>query len=258
MFGAYELTADLERDKRLALASVVALVVLGAMLAATLVLSARPPPLAKEKSIDVAFRPPPPPPPPAKIENPPPPPPKKVAIPKPPPPVVVEAPVAPPVPVPAAAAMVAPKEIPKTAAPESTVAVAAIQVAVGGQGDGTGTAIGGPRTDEESVAPVEVKAGATGPVNLPEEAEPPEPDEENAAPEYPEAARATGQEARVVLKVVVEKSGTIGRIQVLKGEEPFVSSALAAVKSWRFTPATLDGQPIAVFLTIPVKFSLRE
>jgi outer membrane biosynthesis protein TonB len=30
------------------------------------------------------------------------------------------------------------------------------------------------------------------------------------------------------------------------------------VKTWKFTPAKLDGQPIAVYQTIPLKFSLRE
>jgi protein TonB len=260
MFSAYELTQDADRDKRLVGASLAAVAVLAVAIAGTFVLSIQPPKMLKEKSVDVAFRPPPPPPPPAKIENPPPPPPaKKVTLPKPVAP-VVDVPVAAPAAPPAAAAMIAPKEAPKQAAPESDKAVAAINVAVGGTGDGTGTAVGGPiaPSDDDTPAPVEVKAGATGPVNLPEEADPPEPDEDNAAPEYPEAARATGQEARVVLKVVVEKTGRVGRIQVLKGEEPFIAAAIAAVKTWKFTPAMLDGQPIAIFLTVPVKFSLRE
>ncbi|MBE2254437.1 MAG: TonB family protein [Myxococcus sp.] len=165
-----------------------------------------------------------------------------------------------PVAAPAAAPMVAPTEAPKVAPKTADTPVAAIALAVGGTGDGAGAAVGGPiaRSEDDSPAPVEVKAAGGGPVNLPEEAEPPEPDEGNPAPEYPEGARATGQEARVVLKVVVEKSGAVGRVQVLKGEEPFVAAAIAAVKAWRFSPATLDDQPIAVFLTIPVKFSLRE
>ena len=259
--AASRLQIDPEREKRLVVAALAAVAVMASVITATAVLSSRATSVEKEKTVDVAFRPPPPPPPPAKIDNPPPPPPaaRKVMAPKP-PPVAVEVPVPVAAPVSAAAAMVAPKEVPKVAAPESTTAVAAIAVAVGGTGTGTGTAVGGPiaRSEDDSPAPVEVKAAGGGPVNIPEEADPPEPDENNAAPEYPEVARTTGQEARVVLKVVVEKTGVIGRIQVLKGEEPFVAAAIAAVKSWRFTPAMLDAQPIAVFLTIPVKFSLRE
>ncbi len=259
--AASRLSLDPEREKRLMVAALAAIAVLAGFITVTAVLGSRAASVEKEKTVDVAFRPPPPPPPPAKIDNPPPPPPvvKKVSAPKP-PPVAIEVPVPVAAPAPAAAAMVAPKEVPKVAPPESTTAVAAIAVAVGGTGNGTGTAVGGPiaPSEDDSPAPVEVKAAGGGPVNIPEEADPPEPDENNPAPEYPEAARTTGQEARVVLKVVVEKTGAVGRIQVLKGEEPFVAAAIAAVKAWRFTPAMLDGQSIAVFLTIPVKFSLRE
>lgn len=258
--AASHLTLDPARDKRLAVAALASSAVVAGVIGVTAVLGAHYNP-TQAKSVDVSFRPPPPPPPPAKIEHQPPPPPKKVAAPKP-PPKPVEAPVvaAPAPTTPAAAAMVAPKEAPKGPPPEAATPVAAIAVAVGGTGDGTGAAVGGAATpsDDDSPAPVEVKAAASGPVNLPEEADPPEPDENNAAPEYPEVARTTGQEARVVLKVVVEKDGSVGRVQVLKGEEPFVAAAIAAVKGWRFSPAQLDGQPIAVFLTIPVKFSLRE
>ncbi|MEW5741973.1 MAG: energy transducer TonB, partial [Myxococcota bacterium] len=175
-----------------------------------------------------------------------------------PPPVVEPPPLAAPAPAPAAAAMVAPKEIPKGPAPESDQAVEAIAVAVGGTGDGSGTALGGGEGDVESAAPVVASAGTSGPVNLPEDADPPEPSEDNVAPEYPEAARTTGQEARVVLKVVVERDGRVGRIQVLKGEEPFVSAALAAVKQWTYEPARLDGEAIAVFKIVDLKFKLRS
>jgi protein TonB len=212
----------------------------------------------KPKQVDVTFRPPPPPPPPAKIENPPPPPPKRISAPTPPPTMAEPVPVAAPAPpAPAAAAMVAPKELPKTAAPESDTAMQAIAVAVGGTGDGSGAAVGTPG-DDESPAPVVASAGTNGPVNLPEDADPPEPSEDNVAPEYPEAARATGLEARVVLKIVVERDGHVGRVQVLKGEEPFVSAALAAVKSWTYEPARLDGEAIAVFKIVDLKFKLRS
>jgi periplasmic protein TonB len=256
--AASHLTLDPEREKRLVIAALAAVVVMAGFVTVTVVLSSRAGTVERDKTVDVSFRPPPPPPAPAKIDNPPPPPPTARRLSPKPSPVAVDVPVA--APAPQAAAMVAPTEVPKSAPAESTTAVAAIAVAVGGRGNGTGTAVGGPiaPSEDDSAAPVEVKAAGGGPVNLPEEADPPEPDENNPAPEYPETARTTGQEARVVLKVVVEKTGTVGRIQVLKGEEPFVAAAIAAVKGWRFTPAMFEGQPIAVFITIPVKFSLRE
>lgn len=262
MFDAYELQPDVSATrKRFVAAFIAAAVTLAALGLVVAFIASRPTTLTKEKQVDVSFRPPPPPPEPAKIEAaPPPPPPKpKVAAPK---PVVVAEVVAPPVaaPAPAAAPMVAPKEVPKAAAPESSVAVAAIQTAVGGTGDGTGKGVGSAAVPDEddSPAPVVAKAGSSGPVNLPEDADPPEPSEDNAQPEYPEAARTTGQEARVVLKIVVERDGHVGRIQVLKGEEPFVTSALSVVKTWKYEPAQMDGEPIAVFKIVNITFSLRD
>lgn len=260
MFDAFELRTNADEVKRFSGAITAALVVMGVGIVALVVFGNRPiAETLKAKQVDVSFRPPPPPPEPVKLENPPPPPPpKKVAMvtPPPTPAPVLEA----PAPAPAAAAMVAPKEAPKTAAPESDKAVAAINVAVGGTGDGSGTAVGGGSHAEEddSPAPVAVSAAASGPVNLPEDADPPEPSEENAQPEYPESARTTGQEARVVLKIVVEATGAVGRIQVLKGEEPFVSAALAAVRTWKYEPARLEGNAIAVFKIVDLKFQLRE
>ncbi|MDP1823748.1 MAG: energy transducer TonB [Archangium sp.] len=261
MFDAFELQPDVSAiRKRVTVAFVAASFVLGGFVVlVAVVASSRPLEEVKPKQVDVSFRPPPPPPEPVKIEQQPPPPPK-LNKPKPPPPPVLVAEALPPpqaAPAPAAAAMVAPKEVPKEAAPESDTAVAAIAVAVGGTGDGSGTALGTNDADE-SAAPVVASAGSSGPVNLPEDAEPPEPSENNAQPEYPESARTTGQEAKVVLKVVVETDGSVGRVQVLKGEEPFVSAALAVVKTWKYEPATLEGVPLAVFKIVNVTFSLRE
>jgi protein TonB len=255
MFDAYELQDATPSVKRFAGAVVAALAVMaaGALLLAVLS-SERVVQAVKPKQVDVSFRPPPPPPAPARIENPPPPPPRRVASPPTAPVVATPTPAA----APAAAALVAPKALPQTAAPESDTAVQAVNVAVGGTGDGTGAAVGTPSDEDESAAPVVASAASSGPVNLPEDADPPEPSEDNAAPEYPEAARTTGLEARVVLKVVVERDGRVGRVQVLKGDEPFVSAAVAAVQSWTYEPARLDGEAIAVFKIVDLKFKLRS
>ena len=259
MFDAFETPADLsDARKRVTVAFVAASVVLGAFVVLVAFISAsRPLTELKAPQVDVSFRPPPPPPPPepVRVEAPPRP---RVARP-PPPPAATPPPVAAPVaaPAPAAAPLTAPKALPLEKPPEADVATAAIAVAVGGTGDGSGTAVGTNDADE-SAAPAVAKAGSSGPINLPEDAEPPEPSEDNAAPEYPESARLTGQEARVVLKVVVELDGRVGRVQVLKGEEPFVSAALAVVRTWTYSPATLEGAPISVFKIVNVTFSLRN
>ncbi len=262
MFQAFEAPLDVTQARRLVASSLVASVVLAGALLVTFVVSARSIERAKEKSVDVAFRPPPtlkkaeppPPPPPApkpRVKPPPPPP-----TPTPTPVVVAAAPAAAPMEAPTKAPLSKPKEA------SADEAVPEKIVAVGGQGDGSGNAVGvasGPAAadeEPESQAPVVASAGQAGPISLPEDAEPPD-CSENQAPEYPESARATGQEAKVVLKVVVEKDGSIGRVQVLKGEEPFVSAATAAISTWRCAPASMDGQTLSVFKIINIPFRLR-
>jgi protein TonB len=42
----------------------------------------------------------------------------------------------------------------------------------------------------------------------------------------------------------------------LKGDEPFVSAAVDAVKRWKYQPARYKGQPITVFRVIQIPFKL--
>jgi TonB family protein len=62
----------------------------------------------------------------------------------------------------------------------------------------------------------------------------------------------------VVLRAVVEASGTIGRIDVVTSA-PFgmTDAAVDAVKKWTYRPARVNGQPVAVWKVIRVRFALR-
>lgn len=243
MFEAFEQPVDhqaLRRTTASVGAALAAYAIIGLTISYIAARAALAPP--KPKVVEVTFRKPPP-----VVEAPPPPPP-------PPPPVARPKP--PPTSAPAAAApapMVAPKELPLEKPPEAdaTASVAAIAVAVGGTGDGR-SAQAADDPDEPAVA-----AATSGPINLPEDAEPPVPDESNALPEFPEAARTAGKEGVVVLKVVIQLDGTVGKIQVMKGEEPFVAAAIAAVKQWRYEPARVDDEPTAVFRIVKIPFQLK-
>jgi TonB family protein len=76
-------------------------------------------------------------------------------------------------------------------------------------------------------------------------------------PPYPPDARLARKTGVVVLKVVVFADGTVGDVRVVDGEEPFVTAAVKTVKSWRYQPARLKGQPIAVYRVIRIPFELR-
>jgi TonB family protein len=59
---------------------------------------------------------------------------------------------------------------------------------------------------------------------------------------------------------VVQPDGTVGDVRVVKSLDPLFGLDAEAVKSfkqWRFTPATRDGQPIAVVVTVEMSFRLH-
>lgn len=103
-----------------------------------------------------------------------------------------------------------------------------------------------------------VQATAAGPAEeLPDDAEPPQPLDDNRIPEYPAAAKESRKTGLVLLRIVVDETGSVGDIKVLKGESPFVETALEAVKTWRYRPAKRGGQVLRVFRLVKIPFHLN-
>lgn len=77
--------------------------------------------------------------------------------------------------------------------------------------------------------------------------------------EYPARARNLGVEGLVRLKAILDREGRIERdVQVLQSVPLLDEAAISSVQRWRFTPARNNsGQPVRVFLEIPMKFELR-
>jgi protein TonB len=42
----------------------------------------------------------------------------------------------------------------------------------------------------------------------------------------------------------------------MRGEEPFISAAVNAVRTWKYKPALYKGQPITVYRIIQIPFKL--
>jgi protein TonB len=154
----------------------------------------------------------------------------------------------------------APEEIPDKPAPESDEEDA-VEAAAPGEGDATGLE-GGDRKGKgtgkvASLVPAPPREAPPKPVMLPENASPPQPLDDNALPVYPPEMKAAGTESTVILKVIIDHLGRVTAAKVMKGEEPFASAALAAVKSWRYRPAVHEGRPIAVFTIVKIPFKLK-
>jgi protein TonB len=79
---------------------------------------------------------------------------------------------------------------------------------------------------------------------------------QKTAPVYPPIAKSAHVSGTVVIQATISKSGTIENPRVISGPVMLRQSALDAVKSWRFRPYLLDGQPVEVDTTVNVVFNL--
>jgi len=95
-----------------------------------------------------------------------------------------------------------------------------------------------------------------GAIALPEDADAPVPLASNQKPPYPAEARSAGKQGTVILRVVILADGSVGKVDVMRGDEPFASAAVAAVKKWRFEPARHQGQPITIYQMVTIPFRL--
>jgi protein TonB len=77
-------------------------------------------------------------------------------------------------------------------------------------------------------------------------------------PVYPELARRAHIEGKVVLECVIDTDGRVTDLRVVSGPPLLTGAALDAVRTWVYTPTTLNGQPIRVILTVTVKFALAR
>lgn len=110
---------------------------------------------------------------------------------------------------------------------------------------------------------VEVKAPPKAePVVVEEKIEPPKFGVaylQNPGPEYPRMSKRLGEEGRVLLHVLVDTQGSPAEVALKKtsGHERLDEAAIAAVKAWRFVPATKNKVAMSAYVDVPVKFSLQ-
>lgn len=82
----------------------------------------------------------------------------------------------------------------------------------------------------------------------------------NPKPVYPVEARSRHQQGRVLLRVEVSAAGMPLSVTVARSSShpALDEAALAAVRRWRFSPATRGGVPVAGTAEVPVEFRLEE
>jgi protein TonB len=76
-------------------------------------------------------------------------------------------------------------------------------------------------------------------------------------PQYPEIARAARVEGTIIMEAVLDTSGRVTQLRVLKSVPMLDHAALDAVRQWRYTPSLYGGHPVSVLMTITVRFTLQ-
>jgi protein TonB len=145
--------------------------------------------------------------------------------------------------------LVQPTGIPGT---EPAVAAAATGTARAGAPDRrrTPASEGAEAPGGEADLPVEAGGGIVSPVLI---------ESSGVKPVYPDEALRAGLEGLVVLEAIVDERGRVGgEIKVVRGlGHGCDEAAVAAVRQWRFRPATRNGKPIKVRRIFPILFRLQ-
>lgn len=78
-------------------------------------------------------------------------------------------------------------------------------------------------------------------------------------PRYPESAKEESVIGVVVLETVIDRTGTVDDVSVLRDPDPRLSAAaVSAVRNWRFKPAlSAEGKAIDVCYVLTFKFALE-
>jgi protein TonB len=77
-------------------------------------------------------------------------------------------------------------------------------------------------------------------------------------PVYPPMAILARVQGTVVLQAIIGRDGTVQDLKVLSGPALLIRAAMEAVRTWRYQPTLLNGEPMDVLTEISVKFTLAE
>lgn len=76
-------------------------------------------------------------------------------------------------------------------------------------------------------------------------------------PSYPQEARDKRIDGAVVLDILIDQNGNVRDAKVVEGEPIFWDGALAAIRKFKFKPAKVDGESVAVRIQYRIVFELE-
>lgn len=79
-------------------------------------------------------------------------------------------------------------------------------------------------------------------------------------PDYTQAAKDAKIQGVVIMSAVVRRDGTVGDVRVttsLDAKLGLDDAAVAALRQWTFEPGRRNGEPVAVRVTVEMRFTLK-
>lgn len=76
-------------------------------------------------------------------------------------------------------------------------------------------------------------------------------------PVYPDLARTARVEGTVILEAVLDTSGRVTQLRVVRSVPLLDQAALDAVRQWRYSPSLYGGRPVSVLMTVTILFKLN-
>jgi protein TonB len=78
-------------------------------------------------------------------------------------------------------------------------------------------------------------------------------------PEYPRKARRLGIEGRVILRIAIDATGRLEKVEVVQhAGHGFEEEAVRAVRQSTYRAVTQNGKPVACEALLPIRFELRK
>lgn len=77
------------------------------------------------------------------------------------------------------------------------------------------------------------------------------------APVYPMLAKNQHIEGDVRVDALIDASGRVSDMKVVSGPPLLQQAAMDALRQWKYQPATLDGKPVPMHLTVTIQFRMK-
>lgn len=78
-------------------------------------------------------------------------------------------------------------------------------------------------------------------------------------PVYPEKVLAEGVEGDVLVRAVIDESGSVTQLRIEEGVHPLLDeAALNAVKQWKYKPWVVNGVPKSTEVVVKIFFKIKE